>query len=218
MHSQQICCWWWRGSGSPSMPDEGFGKVQEEQSWYLLSLCLRQSRLYIPHCPATSLFIHICSCPPLSPTNLIFIIQSTDTFHQSITSTIYYHSHHNASAIKRSPRSWARGAIDWRSIDQNSLWLHAIVRWSHNFPSKLWRLGQNNSSLMVSPRASYPSTPYVRRDPALESQRIHDFLADAPPYMRRQSDAASRRSMAQKIQDFDLAFEGRAKAPRRATR
>jgi hypothetical protein len=87
-----------------------------------------------------------------------------------------------------------------------------------NFPSKLRKLGQNNSSLMVSHRASYPSTPYVRRDPALESQRIHDFLADAPPYMRRQSDAASRRSMAQKIQDFDLAFEGQAKTLRRATR
>jgi hypothetical protein len=71
---------------------------------------------------------------------------------------------------------------------------------------------------MVSHRASYPNTPYVRRDPALESQRIHDFLADAPPYMRRQSDAASRRSMAQKIQDFELAFEGQAKASRRATR
>jgi hypothetical protein len=73
---------------------------------FAITLLAPVAPLY-PSAPAPSLsFIHICSCPPLAPTNLIFIIQSTDTFYQNITSTKYYHRHHDViqSAIKRSPR------------------------------------------------------------------------------------------------------------------
>jgi hypothetical protein len=51
-----------------------------------------------------------------------------------------------------------------------------------------------------------------------KKRRVPDDAGDSPPYMRRETVVSSRRSMAQKMRDFDLAFEDQANAPRGATR
>jgi hypothetical protein len=60
-------------------------------------------------------------------------------------------------------------------------------------------------------------SPSESKPSRLRHSRLGDFLADAPYYRRRETVASSRTSLAQKIRDFDLAFE-QANAPRGATR